>query len=181
MWRRRLSAAIQEYEWTSISLSAFWRPRRNWASIACVRAARVLAAFQIGGRDTAIDSGARWRRYNTYIPYIAITEQADRVITVMAISVGVWPVSAVLATGILGVNVLTTAAVHGPTSAGAARAILKRSGQKKYIMGSPRINHRTPHTCTFTSLIVSLLVLTLYYSFLLSCFFLLSLFLSFFL
>jgi hypothetical protein len=129
----------------------------------------VLAAFQIGGRDAAIDSGAKRRRYNTYFPYIAITDQADRVTTVMAISVvGLWAVAALLAAGVLGVYVLTaTATVHGPTSASAARAILKRFGQKKYNMGSPRINHLTPHACTFYKSHRLLTSADAYYSFLL--------------
>ena len=100
----------------------------------------MFAAFQIGRRDAAIDSGARGKyRYDTHVPYIAVTDQVHGISAVVAISVvGLWTV-AVFAAGVLGVNFLaTTAAVYRPTSAGATSAILKqRSGQKSTSSGSP--------------------------------------------
>jgi hypothetical protein len=102
----------------------------------------VLAAFQIGGRDAAIHPGARRCQHDAYIPYIAVADQADGVVTVVAVSVGLWAV-AVFATGVLGVNLFTaTATVHGPTSASAS--ILKAIRAKSTSLAPPpRINHFT--------------------------------------
>jgi hypothetical protein len=127
----------------------------------------VFAAFQIGGRDAAIDSGARRKyRYDTHVPYIAVTDQVHGISAVVAISVvGLWPV-AVFAAGVLGVNFLAaTAAVYRPTSASATSAILKSDpGKKVHHRVPPRINRLTLHACTFTQvlLIVSILLLILF-------------------
>jgi len=100
----------------------------------------VFAAFQIGGRDAAIDSGARRKyRYHTHVTYIAVTDQVNGISTVMAISVaGLWPVAVFAACGVLGVNFFAaTAAVYRPTSASAASTILKSDPGKK-------VHHRLP-------------------------------------
>jgi len=174
MWRRRLSAAIQEYEWTSISLSAFGRAWCNRAPVALVGPARVFAAFKVGRCDAPVDS-CSWQCYalRSSVPDIAVADQDCR-ITVVAVSTGLWPVP-VPAAGIFGIILFsaTTASIYRPTSASAA--ILKRSGQKVHhwlalIISRARMHtHRQVSFFTFVDAII-----------LFPCFFLFLFFLSFF-